>query len=407
MIKSEINHEVNVFVDHRAADEQSDSHHRFTAYSSVKTSIIGSDSFIVKHFDLYREGKSFARAGNSCYRKMNRLSPTAVDGNNQGDHFVTMLLQVSGLSTHFTVSGGTVKAVDSLDLSLAEGEALSIVGESGCGKSATAFSLLRLVPEPGKIAAGSILFEGRELLLLSDEEMRSIRGNRIAMIFQEPMTSLNPVFRIGNQISEGLRLHRGATEREAMDRTLDMLGRVGIPSPSSRYNDYPHQLSGGMRQRVMIAMALICSPRLLIADEPTTALDVTIQAQILELIDNLKKDMGMGLILITHDLGIVAERTERTAIMYAGKIVESGPTRAVLANPLHPYTRGLLASLPQHAEKGKPLPVIPGQVPSLLTSLPGCGFCDRCPSRDWKCEQTPPPMLEMGGGHSVRCWKYS
>ncbi|MEA5113481.1 MAG: ABC transporter ATP-binding protein [Geobacteraceae bacterium] len=320
---------------------------------------------------------------------------------------MTMLLQVSGLSTHFAVQGGTVRAVDCLDFSLDEGETLSIVGESGCGKSATAFSLLRLVPEPGKIVAGRIMFEGRDLMLLPEEDMRRIRGNRIAMIFQEPMTSLNPVFRIGDQIAEGLRLHRGATKSEAKERTIDMLNRVGIPSPSSRYNDYPHQLSGGMRQRVMIAMALICRPRLLIADEPTTALDVTIQAQILELMDSLKKDMGMSLILITHDLGIVAERSERTAIMYAGRIVEFGPTGEVLNNPLHPYTRGLLASLPQHAERGKPLPVIPGQVPALSSPLPGCGFCDRCPSREWKCGQEPPPLKEMGSGHSVRCWKYS
>jgi len=320
---------------------------------------------------------------------------------------LTMLLQVTGLSTHFAVPGGTVRAVDCLDFSLAEGKTLSIVGESGCGKSATAFSLLRLVPEPGKIVAGSIMFEGRDLMLLPEEDMRRIRGNRIAMIFQEPMTSLNPVFRIGDQIAEGLRLHRGVTESAAKDMTINMLNMVGIPSPSSRYYDYPHQLSGGMRQRVMIAMALICRPRLLIADEPTTALDVTIQAQILELMDSLKKEMGMSLILITHDLGIVAERSEHTAIMYAGRIVESGPTGEVLDNPLHPYTSGLLASLPQHAEKGRPLPVIPGQVPALNTPLPGCGFCDRCPSREWKCGQEAPPLKEMGSGHSVRCWKYS
>ncbi len=320
---------------------------------------------------------------------------------------MTMLLQVSGLSTHFAVPGGTVRAVDSLDISLAEGETLSIVGESGCGKSATAFSLLRLVPDPGRIVAGSILFEGRDLLLLPEAEMRRIRGNRLAMIFQEPMTSLNPVFRIGDQIGEGLRLHQGATESEAREKAIDMLTRVGIPSPSSRYNDYPHQLSGGMRQRVMIAMALICGPRLLIADEPTTALDVTIQAQILELMDRLKADLGMGLILITHDLGIVAERSDRTAIMYAGRIVESGPTPEVLDNPLHPYTTGLLASLPQRAERGKPLPVIPGQVPALTAPMPGCGFCDRCPDREWRCSQDPPPLKDRGSGHSVRCWKYS
>jgi len=318
-----------------------------------------------------------------------------------------MLLQVTGLSTHFPSTEGTVKAVDNLDLYLSEGEALAIVGESGCGKSMTALSLLRLVPPPGVITSGATVFEGRDLLLLSEPEMRRVRGNLISIIFQEPMTSLNPVFRIGDQISEGLRLHRGLTAHAAREETVEMLHRVGIPSASSRYSDYPHQLSGGMRQRVMIAMALACRPRLLIADEPTTALDVTIQAQILELIDSLKQELGMGLLLITHDLGIVAERTERTAIMYAGKVVETGPTGALLETPLHPYTEGLLASLPQRSEPGRPLAVIPGQVPNLLIDLPGCGFCDRCPAREWKCGTEQPPLRDMGSGRLVRCWKYS
>ena len=320
---------------------------------------------------------------------------------------MSTLLQVTGLSTCFPTAEGTVRAVDSLDLCLAEKETLSIVGESGCGKSVTAFSLLRLVPPPGIITAGEILFEGRDLLLLSNEEMRRIRGNRISMIFQEPMTSLNPVFRIGEQIAEGLRLHRGLSARDARKETVEMLHRVGIPSPASRCNDYPHQLSGGMRQRIMIAMALSCRPKLLIADEPTTALDVTIQAQILELIDGLQEEFGMSLLLITHDLGIVAERSHRTAIMYAGRIVEIGPTGNLLKNPCHPYTRGLLASLPQNAQPGSPLSVIPGHVPNLVTELPGCGFCDRCPQGEPRCATERPPFREVEPNHSVRCWKYA
>jgi len=318
-----------------------------------------------------------------------------------------MMLQVTGLATYFPGSAGTVKAVEEVDLHLSEGETLSIVGESGCGKSMTALSLLRLVPSPGRIVSGTVLFEGRDLLQLSAEEMRRLRGNRISIIFQEPMTSLNPVFRVGDQIAEGLRLHRNLTAGEARGETVSILERVGIPSPSARYNDYPHQLSGGMRQRIMIAMALSCRPRLLIADEPTTSLDVTIQAQILELIDDLKEEFGMGLLLITHDLGIVAERAHRTAIMYAGRIVETGPTDEILQNPLHPYTEGLLASLPQRSEPGKPLAVIPGQVPDLLLEPAGCAFCDRCPARTWNCPTDKPPLREMSPGHLVRCWKYS
>lgn len=320
---------------------------------------------------------------------------------------VTMLLRITGLSTHFSLPQGTLKVVDNLDLFVEEGETLAIVGESGCGKSMTALSIMGLVPAPGSIVAGEILFEGRDLRTLSDREMQQLRGNRISIIFQEPMTSLNPVFRIGDQIAEGLLLHRKLPKRDAKETALEMLNKVGIPSPASRYNDYPHQLSGGMRQRVMIAMALSCEPRLLIADEPTTALDVTIQAQILELIDDLKREYGMGLILITHDLGVVAERAHRTAIMYAGKIVETGPTEQVLNQPLHPYTEGLLSSLPQRAKPGSPLATIPGQVPTLLMELPGCGFCERCPHRDWKCSTEPPPLRERGAGHFVRCWKHA
>lgn len=319
---------------------------------------------------------------------------------------MTKLLHVSSLSTHFTLPSGTLKVVDNLDLSVAEGETLAIVGESGCGKSMTALSIMRLVPPPGAIVSGTLEFQGQDLRALSNLQMQKIRGNSISMIFQEPMTSLNPVFRIGDQITEGLLLHRQLTRRQAREKAIEMLNRVGIPSPASRYNDYPHQLSGGMRQRIMIAMALSCEPRLLIADEPTTALDVTIQAQILELIDNLKREYGMGLLLITHDLGVVAERSHRTAIMYAGKIVETGPTDRVLEHPLHPYTEGLLASLPQRAKPGMPLSTIPGQVPNLLIALPGCGFCDRCPDRENRCSIESPPLLEREDGHFVRCWKY-
>ena len=316
------------------------------------------------------------------------------------------LLEVKDLTTHFFSSRGIVKAVDGVDFSLAEGETLAIVGESGCGKSVTAYSIMRLVTAPGRTIAGKVLFEEKDLLLLPEEEMRKVRGNRISMIFQEPMTSLNPVFRVGEQIAEGLTLHRGLSAGEAREETVEMLKLVGIPSPAARYNDYPHQLSGGMRQRIMIAMALACRPQLVIADEPTTALDVTIQAQILELLDRLKAERNMGLILITHDLGVVAERAHRTAIMYAGKIVEYAATTELFRNPLHPYTEGLLASLPQRAVPGEPLRTIPGYVPNLLENLPGCGFCERCPEKRWECRDKSPLMKEVGAGHFVRCWKF-
>jgi peptide/nickel transport system ATP-binding protein len=316
------------------------------------------------------------------------------------------LLQVKHLATHFQLPQGILKAVDGVSFSLAEGETLAIVGESGCGKSVTAYSIMRLVAPPGRIVGGEVMFAGRDLLRLPVEEMRLMRGNSISMIFQEPMTSLNPVLTIGAQIMEGIRLHRGLSKTDARDESIDLLNQVGIPAPATRLGDYPHQLSGGMRQRVMIAMSLACRPRILIADEPTTALDVTIQAQILELIDRLKRNHGMALLLITHDLGIVAERAAMTAIMYAGRIVEYAPTADLFANPLHPYTEGLLASLPQNAEPGQPLKTIPGSVPDMLGELPGCGFCDRCPVRRVECRQERPDMKEARPGHLVRCWKF-
>ncbi|HJV35653.1 ABC transporter ATP-binding protein [Geomonas sp.] len=315
------------------------------------------------------------------------------------------LLEIQGLCTEFQLSTGVLKAVRGVDLSLEPGETLALVGESGCGKSITAASIMRLVPPPGRVVAGSISFKGKDLLKLSEDEMREVRGNRIGMIFQDPMTSLNPVFTIGYQIAEGLRLHRGLGREEAEEQAVQMLSEVGIPAPRERLRDYPHQLSGGMRQRVMIAMALACRPELVIADEPTTALDVTIQAQILELLDRLKTENRMGLILITHNLGIVAERAHRTAIMYAGQIVEMAPTEELFKNPLHPYTRGLLASLPEFGKPGEPLATIAGTVPDLKGQLTGCAFSARCPIGDQRCQEIPTEMKEAGAGHQVRCLK--
>jgi peptide/nickel transport system ATP-binding protein len=315
------------------------------------------------------------------------------------------LLEVRGLSTYFHLAHGTIKAVDGVDFSLQGGETLAIVGESGCGKSVTAYSIMRLVAPPGRIESGEVIFNGRALMGLGEKEMQGVRGNQISMIFQEPMTSLNPVLTVGRQIAEGVMLHRGLSADDARAEVIEILRRVGIPAPDARFSDYPHQMSGGMRQRVIIAMALACSPRLLIADEPTTALDVTIQAQILELIDLMKESSGMGLILITHDLGIVAERARNTAIMYAGRIVEYAETAELFRNPLHPYTQGLLASLPQNSPPGVPLKTIPGHVPDLLSDLKGCGFCERCPIKEWRCREEKPAMIEAGAGHLVRCWK--
>jgi peptide/nickel transport system ATP-binding protein len=318
---------------------------------------------------------------------------------------VQPLLSISDLYTTFTGTNGITHAVNGITLSIESGHTVALVGESGSGKSMTALSVMRLVPPPGQISNGSIRFDGTNLLELSDNEMRSIRGSRISMIFQEPMTSLNPVLQIGDQVSEPFLLHQKTSKRDAEQRSIELLRKVGIPSASDRLRDYPHQLSGGMRQRVMIAMALACNPALLIADEPTTALDVTIQAQILELIDSLRRSSNMGVLLITHDLGIVAERADFTYVMYAGRVVEEAPTRMLLDNPQHPYTRALLASLPQNSQPGKPLTTIPGQAPSLRMNLPGCGFCDRCPLTNATCRQELPGMRQVAPGHSVRCWQ--
>jgi ABC-type dipeptide/oligopeptide/nickel transport system ATPase component len=276
------------------------------------------------------------------------------------------LLEIAGLSTSFTTRSGVIRAVDNVSLSLQTGRVLGLVGESGCGKTITALSILNLVPPPGRITAGKIVFEGRDLLALSEEEMRKVRGARISMVFQEPMTALNPVFTVGNQIGEVLTTHQGLSDHEALERSIELLQSVGIPSPEKRAHEYPHQLSGGMRQRVMIAMAIACRPSLVLADEPTTALDVTIQAHILELLTRIQTEMGMAMVLVTHDLGLIAERAHEVAVMYAGRIVEQADTMALFAAPLHPYTRGLMASIPKPGESRRTrLRTIPGSVPRL------------------------------------------
>jgi oligopeptide/dipeptide ABC transporter ATP-binding protein len=315
------------------------------------------------------------------------------------------LLQVKNLQTSFFTPEGEVRAIDSVSFEIGEGKTIGLVGESGCGKSVTSLSIMRLIPSPpGKIVGGEILYRGRDLLKLNNEEMRKIRGNEISMIFQEPMTSLNPVFTVGNQIGEAIRLHQGLGKKETRDKTIDMLRLVKIADPESRVDAYPHQLSGGMRQRVMIAMALSCNPSLLIADEPTTALDVTIQAQILELMKELQQKMGMALLLITHDLGVVAEQADDVAIMYAGKIVERSNTREIFNHPLHPYTVGLLNSLPSVGTlRKKRLDAIPGVVPSPLNLPSGCRFRDRCPRAAEPCAQTEPELLAQQAGHTVAC----
>jgi oligopeptide/dipeptide ABC transporter ATP-binding protein len=315
------------------------------------------------------------------------------------------LLEVKNLKTYFYTDDGVSTAVDDVSYDLDKGETLGLVGESGCGKSVSALSIMRLIPDPpGKTIGGEILFEGKSLLTLPEEEMRHIRGNRIGMIFQEPMTSLNPVFTIGDQIDEAIILHQKVSKQEAKERTIEMLKHVGIPAPEQRYGEYPHQLSGGMRQRVMIAMALSCNPALLIADEPTTALDVTVQAQILELIKKLQDEFGMGVIMITHDLGVIAEVAKRVAVMYASKVVEYAPVREIYNNPKHPYTIGLLNSIPHLGEEKKKLATIEGNVPPPTHYPKGCHFCTRCPYADEKCWVDEPPLERVSEGHIVACW---
>jgi oligopeptide/dipeptide ABC transporter ATP-binding protein len=299
-----------------------------------------------------------------------------------------------------------VKAVDGVDLTLRPGGILGLVGESGCGKSVTALSILRLLPRTGHIIGGRILFEGRDLTLASEEEMREIRGNAVSMVFQEPMTSLNPVFTVGKQVAEAIRQHLHPSERELRGRVIEMFELVGIPDPAKRVHDYPHQLSGGMRQRVMIAIALACNPRVLIADEPTTALDVTIQAQILDLLRELQRKNHMAIILITHDLGVIAEMAEEVAVMYAGKVVEHGSVDQIFDSPLHPYTRGLLASIPSLAARGRPLTAITGTVPHPLNLPPGCLFAPRCPRAFARCPTAFPARMAQDAGHDVACYLY-
>lgn len=315
------------------------------------------------------------------------------------------LLQVKGLKTWFDTDRGTVKAVDGISFSVSPGQTLGVVGESGCGKSVTSLSIMRLLPKPaGRVAAGKVVFKGRNLLNLAERDMRSVRGNEISMIFQEPMTSLNPVFTIGEQIMEPLMLHQGLKKGEALDRTVEMLRVVGIPNSQRRVHEYPHQLSGGQRQRAMIAMALACNPSLLIADEPTTALDVTVQAQILALMNDLKKTFGSAVMLITHDLGVIAQTAQRVVVMYAGKVVEEADVIPLFGDPLHPYTRGLLRSIPRLDEDRERLDVIPGVVPNPLDFPPGCRFHNRCPHCFDRCREEEPPLYDFNDGRRCRCW---
>jgi len=328
------------------------------------------------------------------------------------DTHTDVLLEVEALRTYFFLRHGVLKAVDGVSFQLRPHETLAIVGESGCGKSMTALSLMRLIPDPpGRIVGGAVKLNGRELLTLDETAMRQVRGKDVSMIFQEPMTSLNPVMTVGNQIAEALLLHEGLSRRDALRRAVDILRLVRIPEPEQRLKQYPHELSGGMRQRVMIAMALACNPKVLIADEPTTALDVTIQAQILDIILDLQKKLGTALILITHDLGVVAETAQRVIVMYAGKKVEEAPVGELFARPLHPYTHGLMASIPRlDLMRGagdttkQRLQEIKGIVPPLTNLPPGCAFAPRCPFADDQCRREPPPYVEKRPAHFAACW---
>jgi len=317
------------------------------------------------------------------------------------------LLSIRNLKTHFYTAGRTVRALDGVSFDIEEGGVFGLVGETGCGKSVTALSVLRLIPQPpGKIVEGQIYFRGKDLLALPEEEMRSVRGKEISMIFQEPMTSLNPVFRIGDQMTEVIMLHQKKDHAKALEKALEMLERVRIPDAGRVVRQFPHQLSGGMRQRVMIAMELSCCPHLLIADEPTTALDVTIQAQILRLIKEMRREFHTSILLITHDLGVIAEMCDRVAVMYAGSIVEQAAVQTIFNDPKHPYTRGLWGAIPREDEERESLAMIPGVVPDLSSPLRGCKFNPRCSSRFDFCEQGVPPLFEWTPGHSVACFLY-
>lgn len=314
------------------------------------------------------------------------------------------LLQVKDLVTSFKTERGLIRAVDGISFNIKKGQTVGLVGESGCGKSVTSLSILRLIQTPPGSIAGTISFDGQNILNLDEAGMRKVRGNRISMIFQEPMTSLNPVFTIGDQISEVFRIHQGMSRKEAREKSIEMLRLVKIPAPEKRVDEYPHQLSGGMRQRVMIAMALSCNPELLIADEPTTALDVTIQAQILDLMADLQKKLNMAILLITHDLGVVAEVCDYVIVMYAGKIAEQAPVKDIFREPKHPYTQGLLNSIPKLGHKTEYLPTIEGQVPSLFNLPRGCRFQDRCPFVMDKCRMDEPVLTDAGADRKVACW---
>lgn len=318
-----------------------------------------------------------------------------------------MLLSVRNLCTDFPVKRGIVHAVEDVSFDVDAGEILAIVGESGSGKSVTSLSIMGLLGEPGHVASGEVKFEGKDLVGLSEKDYRQLRGNDMAMIFQEPMTSLNPVYRIGNQIVEAIRTHEKVGKKEARERAIDLLRKVGIPSPEKRIDDYPHQMSGGMRQRVMIAIALLCDPELLIADEPTTALDVTIQAQILDLLRSINEKLGTSIILITHDLGVVASMVDTVAVMYCGHIVEKADVRTIFQHPLHPYTEGLLRSIPHMDDSQGDLATIEGSVPSIYHMPEGCAFHNRCACCRKICTQKQPPLLTLDGEHTVQCWKYT
>jgi oligopeptide/dipeptide ABC transporter ATP-binding protein len=317
------------------------------------------------------------------------------------------LIEVKNLEVQFEVRGVTLRAVDDVSFNILPGETLGLVGESGCGKSVTAAAIMRLIPQPpGKVSAGEVLFDDLDLLRLSEAQMRDIRGNRISMIFQEPMTSLNPVYTVGDQVAEVIQLHQKLSRKEAMEKVVEVFRQVGIPAAEKRVDDHPHKMSGGMRQRVMIAMALACNPRLMIADEPTTALDVTIQAQILDLMNKLKRDTGASILFITHDLGVIAEMAQKVAVMYLGKMVEMASVGSLFDQPRHPYTLGLMSSVPAVSKGKDRLATIPGVVPSLFNIPDGCPYYDRCPDARDVCREKLPDMVEVATGHYVRCWNY-